>query len=149
MSTEKYVSEIKYIDQNQDIVYNYLSDFENLAQYVNEGLFAKINEKIPQIKINNFESDHDSCRFKVSGLGQAEIRIIERDPVKLIKLGSSGGLPVGITFWIQLLPVSPYQTKMKLTLHAEMSMMVKMMIKKKLEEGINQLADVLCKLPYR
>lgn len=149
MSTQKYVSDIKLIEQNQDIVYNYLSNFENLSTYVNEGLLSKINESVPQIKVTDFESDADSCRFNISGMGQAEIRIIEREPAKTIKINSSGGLPIGITFWIQLIPESAYQTKMRLTLHAEMSMMIKMMVNKKLEEGINQLADMLTKLPYR
>lgn len=149
MSTQKYVSDIKIVEQNQDLVYNYLSNFENLSAYVNEGLLAKINESVPQIKVSDFESDADSCRFSLSGMGQAEIRIIERDPAKTIKISSSGGLPIGITFWIQLLPSGPYQTKMRLTLHAEMSMMIKMMVNKKLEEGINKLADMLAMLPYR
>jgi hypothetical protein len=30
-----------------------------------------------------------------------------------------------------------------------MSMMIKMMVSKKLEEGINKLADVLAALPYK
>ena len=130
-------------------MFNYLSNFENLSQYVNEGLLSKINESVPQITVSNFESDADSCRFNISGMGQAEIRIIEREPAKTIKISSSGGLPIGITFWIQLLPESPYQSKMRLTLHAEMSMMIKMMVNKKLEDGINQLADMLTRLPYR
>ncbi|MGV8091320.1 MAG: hypothetical protein AB2L24_05575 [Mangrovibacterium sp.] len=149
MSTEKYVSDIKFIDQDQEIVYNYLSNFENLSQYINDGLLSKINEKVPQIKISNFESDQDSCRFQVSGIGKAEIRIIDREPVSTIKISSSGGLPIGVTLWIQLLSVTPHQTKMRLTLHADMNIMIKMMINKKLEEGIDQFADMLAKLPYR
>jgi hypothetical protein len=148
MSIQKYVSEIKYIDHNQEVVYNYLSNFEHLSQYINEGLLSKLNEQVPQIRISDFESDQDSCRFQVSGMGKAEIRIIEREPARIIKISSSGGLPIGITFWIQLLPVTPYQTKMRLTLHADMSIMIKMMVNKKLEEGINQVADMLTKLPY-
>lgn len=149
MGLQKYVSDIKTIEQNQEIVYNYLSNFENLSTYVNEGLLQKMNESVPQIQVSDFESDADSCRFKISGMGQAEIRIIEREPQKTIKISSSGSLPIGITFWIQLLPVTAYQSKIKLTLHAEMSMMIKMMVNKKLEEGINQLADMLTHLPYR
>ena len=55
-------------------------------------------------------------------------------------------MPVGITFWIQLLSVSAYETKLRLTLDADMSMMIKMMVNKKLQEGINQLADMLAAL---
>jgi len=149
MSTTKYVSEVKVINNNQEVVFNYLSNFENLSKYVNEGLLSKMTEQIPQIKISNFESDTDSCRFQIAGMGLAEIRIIDREPHKTIKISSSGGMPVGIVFWIQLLPVSDYETKLRLTLDADMSMMIKMMVSKKLEEGINRLADVLAALPYK
>ncbi len=149
MSTSKYVSDIKYIGHNQEIIFNYLSNFENLSKYINEGLLEKVTEQVPQIKITDFESDNDSCRFNITGMGQAEIRIVSREPHKTIKVESSGGLPVGITFWVQLLPVNAYQTKMRLTLHAEMSMMIKMMAGKKLEQGINHMADMLAQLPYQ
>jgi len=149
MSTSKYVSDIKIVNQNQEIVYNYLSNFENLSKYVNEGLLSKLTEQVPQIKISNFESDIDSCRFQIAGMGLAEIRIIEREPHKTIKVKSSGKLPLDITFWIQLLPVSAYESKLRITLDAEMSMMIKMMVNKKLEEGINRFADMLAALPYK
>jgi len=149
MSTTKYVSDIKVISNNQEIIFNYLSNFENLSKYVNDGLLSKMTEQIPQIKISNFESDADSCRFQIAGMGLAEIRIIDRETHKTIKISSSGGMPVGIVFWIQLLPVSAYETKLRLTLDADMSMMIKMMVNKKLEEGINKLADTLAALPYK
>jgi carbon monoxide dehydrogenase subunit G len=149
MSTTKYVSDVKVINNNQEVVFNYLSNFENLSKYVNEGLLSKMTEQIPQIKISNFESDTDSCRFQIAGMGLAEIRIIDREPHKTIKISSSGSMPVSIVFWIQLLPVSVYETKLRLTLNADMSMMIKMMVSKKLEEGINKLADVLAALPYK
>ncbi|MBL7966851.1 MAG: hypothetical protein JNK09_07605 [Prolixibacteraceae bacterium] len=149
MAVSKYVSDIKIVNNNDQIIFNYLSNFENLSKYVNEGLLAKMTEQVPQIQISDFESDADSCRFQISGMGQAEIRILEREPFKTIKIGSSGSMPVEITFWIQLLPVSAYETKLRLTLSAEMSMMIKMLVNKKLEEGINRLADMLASLPYR
>jgi carbon monoxide dehydrogenase subunit G len=149
MSATKYVSDVKIVNNNQEIVFNYLSNFENLSKYVNDGLLSKMSEQIPQIKISDFESDADSCRFQIAGMGQAEIRIIDREPIKTIKISSTGSLPISVVFWIQLLPVSDYETKLRLTLDADMSMMIKMMVNKKLEEGINRLADVLAALPYR
>ncbi len=116
---------------------------------MNSGLLEKVTEKIPQIKITEFSSDQDSCKFNITGLGLAEIRIVNREPFKTIKAESSGGLPLSFTFWIQLMRVDNFQTKMRLTLHAEMSMMVKMMAGDKLEEGIDKLADTLAGLPYQ
>jgi len=149
MSVSKYVSDVKIVNNNQEMIYNYLSNFENLSKYVNEGLLEKMSEQVPQIKISDFESDADSCRFQIAGMGQTEIRIAEREPLKTIKIVSTGSMPVEVKFWIQLLPVSAYETKMRLTLEAEMSMMIKMMVGRKLEDGINRIADVLAALPYK
>lgn len=149
MSLNKYVSEVKLINHNQQVVFNYLSNFENLSSYLNSGLIEKITEKIPQVKITNFESNQDSCKFNITGLGVAEIKIVKRDPFNSIKVESSGGLPLSFTFWVQLLRVDQYQTKIRLTLHAEMSTMIKMMVGSKLEGGIDKLAETLSKLPYQ
>ena len=145
----KYVSETKIIDHNQQVVFDYLSNFENLGQYLSSGILDNVASRFPQVSITNFEADRDSCQFSVSGMGTARIRIVDREPYKTIKAESEGSLPVGFTFWIQLLPVDESQTKMRLTLHAEMSMMIKMMLGDKLNEGVNQLAHTLASLPYK
>jgi len=149
MSVNKYVSDVKIVNNNQEIIYNFLSNFENLSKYINDGLLEKLSEQVPQIKISDFESDADSCRFQIAGMGQAEIRIEEREPHKTVKIISTGSMPIGVKFWVQLLPVSAYETKLRLTLEAEMSMMIKMLVGRKLEDGINKMADVLAALPYR
>jgi len=148
MSLEKYTSQVKQINHNEQVVFNYLSNFENLSAYLNSGLIEKITEKVPQIKITDFSSDRDSCKFNITGFGMAEIRIVNREPFKTIKVESSGGLPISFTFWIQLMPIDSFSTKMRLTLHAELSMMIKMMAGSKLGEGIDKLADTLASLPY-
>ncbi len=149
MTVSKYVSKTTYIEHNQQVVFDYLSNFENLGTYLNSGLLEKITSKVPQITISEFVSDRDSCRFKVTGMGLAKIRIVEREPHKTIKVQSEGGLPIGFTFWIQLMPVTAFQTKMRLTLHADMNVMIKMMAGDRLEEGVNQLAETLSTLPYK
>ncbi|MBN1985299.1 MAG: hypothetical protein JW761_03290 [Prolixibacteraceae bacterium] len=149
MSINKYVSEVKTIEHNEQVVFNYLSNFENLSGYLNSGLIEKITKQVPQVKITDFQSDRDSCKFNITGMGVAEIKIVNREPFKTIKVESSGSLPLSFTFWIQLVPVDSFKTKMRLTLHADLSMMIKMMVGNKLGEGINQLADTLSKLPYK
>ncbi len=149
MSLEKYTSQVKLVNHNEQVVFNYLSNFEHLAAYLNSGLIEKITEKVPQIKITDFVSDRDSCKFNITGIGLAEIKIVKREPFSTIKVESSGSLPISIIFWIQLLPVDNFTTKMRLTLHAEMSMMIKMLAGNKLEEGIDRLADTLASLPYQ
>jgi carbon monoxide dehydrogenase subunit G len=149
MSVSKYVSEIQYIDQNIEIIFNYLSNFENLSRYLTNDILEQLTEKLPQFKIDNFSSDQDSCKFSIAGYGVAEISIVEREPFKTIKVQGQGGVPVDLNFWVQLLPVNAYKTKMRLTLQTDMGMMMKMMVGNKLEKGINQLAETLARLPYR
>jgi carbon monoxide dehydrogenase subunit G len=148
MAESRYVSDIQYIDHNNEVIFNYLSNFQNLSKYLTEDILEQLAEKVPQVKIQNFQSDADSCSFSVSGFGNAEIRIVEREPYKTIKVEGQGGFPIELTFWVQLLPVDAYKTKLRLTLHTEMGMMVKMMVGNKLEKGINQLAETLARLPY-
>ncbi|MFW5756456.1 MAG: hypothetical protein ACOCWK_07615 [Tangfeifania sp.] len=146
---EKYISDVKLIDHNQQIVFEHLANFENLAEYLNSGLIEKITKQVPQVKITDFKSDRDSCKFNITGMGVAKIQIVNREPFKTIKVESSGGLPLNFTFWVQLLPVTPQQTKMRLTLHADMNMMIKMMAGNRLQDGVNQLAETLSNLPYK
>jgi carbon monoxide dehydrogenase subunit G len=74
---------------------------------------------------------------------------VERTPFTTVKIEGQGSLPLELKFWIQLLPVEVNETKLRLTLHADMGMMIKMMVGNKLEKGIDQLAGVLAMLPYQ
>jgi hypothetical protein len=149
MSASKYVSDVKIIPHNIEIIFNYLSNFENLAKYMSEDLLSALTDKIPQVSIRDFQSGRDSCSFEISGIGHAELRIVERTPFSTIKIEGHGGLPLELKFWIQLLPVEAYETKLRLTLHADMGIMIKMMVGNKLEKGIDQLAGALAMLPYQ
>lgn len=149
MAVSKYTSDVKTIDQNNEVVFNFLSDFNNLGQYFNEYTLAQISQQIPNASIDNFRSDSDSCHFTVSSLGEVGLRIIEREAPKTIKVSGDGKIPFDVYLWIQILPVTPYQCKLRLTLHAELNLMMKMVAGKKLKDGINKLADVLTLFPYR
>lgn len=149
MSVSKYVSDIKIIQQNNEVVYNYLSDFKNLSVFFNEYTLAQLSQQIPNTKITSFECDFDSCRFTLSNSGEAGIRIIERESPKTIKLTGTGKIPFDMFVWIQILPLSEYQSKIRVTLHADLNMMMKMVAGKKMSEGVNKIAEALAHLPYR
>lgn len=149
MSENKYVSDVKIIPYKDEVIFNYLSDFGNLSKYFNDEILSAISGKIPQLVVRDLQSDRDSCSFEITGLGRSEIRIVERTPFSTIKISGQGSIPLELKFWVQLLPVDESTTKLRLTLHAEMGMMVKMVVGDKLEKGINQLADALAKLPYQ
>jgi len=131
-----YESDIKTISSNEEVVFGILSNLNNLKQ---------IQEKAPLTdKVKDIKFDTDSCSFEVAPIGKVGFRIIEREPFKTIKLESEHA-PFQVYAWIQLKPVNENETQMKMTLKAEMPMMIKMMVDKKLKEGINMAADLLAK----
>lgn len=148
MGVSKYVSDVKVIDHNNEVVYNYLSNFNNLGQFFNEYTLSQISQQIPNGSIDDFRSDEDSCHFTISSMGEAGFRIIEREAPKMIKITGEGKIPFELFLWIQILPVTAYQCKIRLTLHANMNMMIKMVAGKKMKEGINKLAEALTQFPY-
>jgi hypothetical protein len=129
-----YESEIKTISSNEEMVFGILSDLNNLQ---------KFQEKVPKTdKVKDLTFDADSCTFWVDGFGKIGFKIIEREAFKTIKLTSENA-PVQLNVWVQLKSISENETALKLTLKADLPAMIKMMVDKKLKEGINMVADLL------
>lgn len=149
MGTSKYVSDVKTVNQNHQIVFTFLSNFNNLGQFFNEYTLSQIAQQIPNASIDNFQSDADSCNFTISKIGLVGMRIIDREPTKTIKISGEGNIPFQLFLWIQILPAGAYQSKIRLTLHADLNMMMKIMANKKIKDGINKLAEALTMLPYQ
>jgi len=151
MATQKYVSDVKTLNWSNEIVYDRLSNLEFLNFLFNpenlERAKQQMGDKADKLNIEDFSADRDSCRFTISPVGQLGLRIIEREELKLIKLVNDEG-PIDFTIWIQLLPVNEYTSKMRLTIHTELNMMMNMMVGKKLKKGVNQMADVFTQIPF-
>ena len=134
-----YESEIKTIIRSQEQIFNTLSNFENIKKFQESS--EENREKIGTY-FNNFESDADSVHFDVTGMGKVGFRIVQREHFKTIKLEAENS-PIQANGWIQLVKIDDNQTKMKLTIKADLPMMIKMMVDKKIKSGINTIADAL------
>jgi len=135
----EFVSEIKTIPYNEIDIFEMLSDLSNLE---------RMKDKIPQEKISDFTFDKDSCSFSVNPVGKIKFSIIEREPNKTIKFKADES-PIDVTMWIQLKQADENDTKMKLTIKAELNPFIKPMVSKPIQEGINKVADVLAAIPYK
>ncbi|MBO5874068.1 MAG: polyketide cyclase [Rikenellaceae bacterium] len=124
---EKYESHQVVIRKPESLIYTVLSDFKNFSPAL-EG------------KVEDWKVEGDSCSFKVKGI-TAGMKIVDRIPSNTIKIEGDQSSPMPFTFWIQLKQVSVDDTRMRLTLHTKLNMMMKMMLGKKLQEGINKMAD--------
>jgi len=148
MSASKFVSDVKIIQHNQEVIYGFLSDFNKLGTYFNEYTLAQISQQLPSNKITGFRCDTDSCTFMLSNNSEGGMRIVEREFPKTIKMTGSGQIPFELYLWIQVLPVTPFQSKIRVTLHAELNMMIKMVAGNKLKDGVNKIAEALSLIPY-
>lgn len=125
----KVESSVKEINKNAAEVFGFLSNLKNLEAYV------------PKDKLKNFHADENSCSFQVDMLGDTTISIVEKVPFKTIQFsgGEAGSFP--FKFWVQLKESGSSCTQMKLTLHAGVNLMMKMIIEPLLKNGINMIAD--------
>lgn len=139
MSESKYESKITSAPCSAAQIYRVLSNLENLE---------RVREFIPQDKVQEMEISADRVRMKVDGLAQKiTIAIVDRIENDTVKFGAEG-IPMDANFWIQLKEVNPTDTRIKLTVKADIPFMFKMMVDKKLKEGLDQAADMLAQFPY-
>ena len=139
----QFESSVKHVPYSQERVYTKLADLNNLAS-VREKLDA-LKEQAGG-KVEDLSFDQDSLTLKVQGISLT-LRIIEREPMKCIKF-EGDKTPIPLSVWIQILPVSEAEAKMKVTIRAEVNAFMKAMVSKPLQEGVEKLADMLAMIPY-
>lgn len=139
MSEQKYESKIQSIPAPVDKVFPVLSNLKNLE---------RVRELIPADKVQEMEITEDTVKFKVDGLAQKiAIRIVDKVENDTIKFGLDN-MPMAANFWIQLKEVAPNDTRVKLTVKADIPIFFRMMIEKKLQQGIDDAAVMLTQFPY-
>ena len=139
MSESKYESKITSSPCSAQQIYRVLSNLQNLE---------RVKDLIPKDKIQEMEIEPDRVRFKVDGLAQKiTIAIVDRIENDTVKFGAEG-IPMEANFWIQMKEVSPTDTRLKLTVKADIPFMFKFMVEKKLQAGLDQAADMLAQFPY-
>ena len=119
----KYESHITQSVCSAKSIYHVLSNLKS---------FERVRNMIPQDKIQELEIEEDYVRIKVNGLGKYGVE----------------NSPIALTMWIQMKQVAPQDTRIKVTLDAEIPFMFRMMVEKKLQDGLNQAADMLAQFPY-
>ena len=134
----EFVSDTKTIPYSDETVFAALSDLSKLEQ---------IKGKIPDDKIKDFTFDSDSCSFRIDLVGQVRFAVVERQPNKMVKFKSEN-LPFDVFLWIQLVQKAEKDTKMKMTLRADLNPFIKGVVSKPLQDGLNKISGVIASLPY-
>ena len=152
MSLSKFESEIKYLSQPIETVYDRYADLRNL-----EGLKERLNDpevisrlasQVPADKVEEMKKYAQSMTFDADSLnlstpmGAITLRIVEREAPKYIKFQSEGS-PLPLYVGIQLLPHGEAETKMRITVGAEVNFFMKGMVSKPLKQAAEGLANIL------
>lgn len=124
---KEYVSKQHQILRPAEQIFQMISRFDHLTPALQE-------------KVEEWQADEDHCSFKAKGFS-VRLKIDEKVAPKHVKIVGDGGIPMDFAFWIQLHSVSECDTRMRLVLHAELNMMMKMMIGSKLQGALDQIAE--------
>ena len=137
-SESKFESSVKQIPYPQQAVYDNISDLRNLE---------KVKDRIPEDKVSDFTFDEDTVGLNVQPVGELKLRICEREEPKCVKFETVQS-PVPFNVWIQVLPVDEQNSKMKVTVKAELNPFIKSMVEKPLQEAVEKIADALALVHY-
>jgi hypothetical protein len=134
----KFESSVKQIPYPVEDVYRNISDLSNLE---------RVRDRVPQDKLQDFQFDSDSVQVSVSPVGTIKLRICEREENKCVKFETEQS-PMPFNLWIQMLPVSATESKMKVTVKADIPFMLKGMVSGPLQDGVEKIADALSQIPF-
>ncbi|MCM1151792.1 MAG: SRPBCC domain-containing protein [Alistipes sp.] len=125
---QEYISKQQQVLRPAEEIYAAISRFDNLTPALAD-------------RVEEWRADEERCSFKAKGF-TVKLRMEERVEAKHVKIvGDEGGVPVDFAFWIQLHKVSDADTRLRIVLHAELNMMMKMMIGGKLQEAVDRIAE--------
>ena len=139
----QFESSVKFVPYSQERVYSKLEDLNNLSSLKER--FEQVREKVGD-KIQDVAFDRDSLTVTAQGMN-VTLRIIEREPCKCIKFEGDKS-PIPVNLWVQILPVTEEQAKLKVTIRAEVNLFMTAMVTKPLQEGVEKIADMLAMIPY-
>ncbi len=123
----KFESRVGKIQSNSKAVYTFLNDMRNFEQFLPEG------------KVDNWLAEEDNCSFSVSPVGEAKIRIVDREPYIQLKYEGNGLNNTNFWLWVQLKELSDNDTRVKITLKADIKPMIKMMASGPLKDFLEKL----------
>ncbi|MBR2114268.1 MAG: SRPBCC family protein [Prevotella sp.] len=134
----KFESSVKQIPYPVENVYRNISDLSNLE---------RVRDRIPEDKLQEFQFDSDSVLVSVAPVGTIKLRIVEREENRCVKFETEQS-PMPFDLWIQVLPVSETESKMKVTVKADIPFMLKGMVAGPLQDGVEKIADALSQIPF-
>ena len=134
----QFESSVKHVPYPQENVYRNISDLSNLE---------RIRDRVPTDKIDYFSFDSDAVSVSMPPVGKVTLRIVEREEPKCVKFESVQS-PIPFNLWIQVLPVDAENSKMKVTVKADIPLVLRAMLSSPLQDGVEKVAEALSLIQY-
>lgn len=123
-------SNIEQVNAKNEVVFQFLSNLNNFSELVPE-------------QVENWQSDEDSCSFRVSGMADIGLRIIEKVPFQKIVISSDGNTPVNFSMVLNITETISNKSSFQIVFIADLNSFMAMMATKPLTNFINILAQKL------
>lgn len=128
MSEEaKFESRVGVVKVASKKIYLFASDMRNFNRF------------IPGERVRNWEATKEECKFEVSPVGKASLRISGLEEYSMIKFAGDGLNGTTFFLWIQLKETGDNDTRVKLTIKAELNPVIKMMAQKPINDFLEKI----------
>ena len=118
------------VNKNINDVFNYLADFNNFEHLM------------PADQISDWQSDSESCSFSVKGIGKIGMKYAKKEVPTYIEMVPYGKSPISFALKISLAEEG-VTTRATGEVDAELNPMLAMMVKRPLENLINEITSKL------
>jgi len=122
-----YESRVGKIRSGAKEIFSFVTDMRNFSRFLSGHT------------IENWKASVDECSFEVSMVGEARIRIVQKDPCNTVKYTGYGLNNTQFYLWIQTKEVGDKDTRIKLTIKADLNPGLKMIASKPINDFLNKL----------
>ena len=131
MSKTEVLGKIAQVNQPAERVFASFSDLSNFVK------------NLPNEHRDKVRADTDTLVVQAQGI-ELGIRVAERTPYSQVRFEHYGAQTLfPFTIWIHIGEAGTDASTLQIELHAELNMMMKMMLGSKLQEGIDQITEQL------
>ena len=124
-----YESRIGKVSSGAKEIFKFVTDMRNFSRF------------LPDHTIENWEASVDKCSFEVSPVGRSEISIVRKDPYDTVKYAGHGLNNTEFYLWIQLRQVGENDTRVKLTIKADLNPGLKMIASRPIKDFLDKLVS--------
>lgn len=124
-----YESRIGKLKSGSREIFSFITDMRNLSRF------------LPDDVIENWEASTDECSFEVSPVGKSKVRIVRKDQFETVKYGGYGLNNTEFFLWIQLKEMKEKDTRVKITIKADLNPGLKMIASKPIKQFLDKLVS--------